>query len=198
LERDSTRDLLKRVRAGQKDSGTALNVLAERYRGRIRKLLKNRLPRDVDSQEGSDIADDVVVKFLRAITVPGEDIKDPNAFALKILANAVVDAHRRSSRQTGAEQRHSHDSEQFLENFPEVPEFELQESLNNLLQKCAGLLTPKERQVFLLRHCPTQPLSMIEIAERLDVSRQRVYNIMNQVLPKLRKASVFLQEGRDD
>ncbi|HPC84531.1 MAG TPA: RNA polymerase sigma factor RpoD/SigA [Thermoanaerobaculaceae bacterium] len=79
--------------------------------------------------------------------------------------------------------------EQYL--MPDTDERILRESFEQTLREALEKLSEKERQVVALRFGldDDNPLTLREIGERLGISRERVRQIENQALTKLRRSS---------
>jgi RNA polymerase sigma-70 factor (ECF subfamily) len=131
-------------------------------------------------EDSEDIVQDVFIKIWSEKGNIDEQ-KNFKSYIFKIAKNLAIDKSRKLSKKT-----HSHIEDIYCSD--EDPEKDLLDNeKHQLLQEALSLLSPQQKEIYLLRYGQTKKLELKVIAQKMNISVSAVQNAINKANKKVKE-----------
>jgi RNA polymerase sigma-32 factor len=137
--------------------------------------------------ESGDLHPDQVALIAKNLDVPDQDVVDMNR---RLGGDKSINAPLREGGETGEWQDRLVDESPSPEAI--VIEQDDKEYQHNALIAAIDVLDDRERRIFEARHLVDEPLTLEDLAEKFNVSRERIRQIEARAFEKVRKAAKSL------
>ena len=137
--------------------------------------------------ESGDLHPDQVASIAKSLDVPDQDVVDMNR---RLGGDKSINTPLRNDGEIGEWQDHLVDQSPSPEAL--VVEQDEKDYRHNALIAAIDVLNDRERRIFEARHLVDEPLTLEQLAEKFDVSRERVRQIEVRAFEKVRKAAKTL------
>jgi RNA polymerase sigma-32 factor len=134
--------------------------------------------------ESGDLRPDQVASIAKSLDVTDQDVIDMNR---RLGGDKSINAPLREDGETGEWQDHLVDQSPSPEAI--VVEQDDKEHQHSALMGAIDVLDDRERRIFEARHLADEPLTLEELAEQFNVSRERIRQIEVRAFEKVRKAA---------
>src|SRR5258707_3787350 len=134
--------------------------------------------------ESGDLHPDQVASIAKTLDVTDQDVVDMNR---RLSGDKSINAPLREDGETGEWQDHLVDQSPSPEAI--VVEQDEKEHQQKALIAAIDALDDRERRIFEARHLADEPLTLEDLAEKFNVSRERIRQIEARAFEKVRKAA---------
>jgi len=134
--------------------------------------------------ESGDLRPDQVASIAKSLDVTDQDVIDMNR---RLGGDKSINAPLHEDGETGEWQDHLVDQSPSPEAI--VVEQDDKEHQHSALIAAIDVLDDRERRIFQARHLVDEPLTLEELAEKFNVSRERIRQIEVRAFEKVRKAA---------
>jgi RNA polymerase sigma-70 factor (ECF subfamily) len=146
------------------------------YGDELRRYISKRLQ---SSDSADDLTHEAFIRLLRR--QPGEDVDNPRAYLYTIAGNLVADHLRKSRKQPFVDED---DGQNIMDGSPGPERSTMAKDELRRLREAVDKLPPRQREILLLHKF--EDLSYIEIAEKLNISKNTVMVHMMRALKSCR------------
>jgi RNA polymerase sigma-32 factor len=134
--------------------------------------------------ESGDLRPDQVALIAKDLDVTDQDVVDMNR---RLGGDKSINAPLREDGETGEWQDHLVDQSPSPETI--VAEQDEKDHRHKALIAAIDVLDDRERRIFEARHLADEPLTLEDLAEKFNVSRERIRQIEARAFEKVRKAA---------
>jgi RNA polymerase sigma-32 factor len=134
--------------------------------------------------ESGDLHPDQVALIAKSLDVADQDVIDMNR---RLAGDKSINVPLHEDGETGEWQDHLVDQSPSPEAI--VVEQDEKDYQHNALMAAIGVLNDRERRILEARHLAAEPPTLEELAERFNVSRERIRQIEVRAFEKVRKAA---------